>query len=70
MMTLHTWGQLMLPHPHIHIILPLGGLTLKERQWVDFTGPHDLVETDTLAERFRELFLDGLVALLAGGTEI
>src|SRR5215831_13981754 len=31
---LHTWGQNLLHHPHIHCVIPAGGLTADHSQWV------------------------------------
>src|ERR1700747_3755586 len=31
---LHTWGQNLLLHPHIHCVVPAGGLSLDYRRWV------------------------------------
>lgn len=30
---LHTWGQNLMDHPHIHVIIPAGGLSLDQRKW-------------------------------------
>lgn len=32
--TLHTWGQLLNFHPHIHCIVPSGGLSLDGKSWI------------------------------------
>ncbi len=31
---LHTWNQKMLPHPHLHCLIPAGGLSLNRSRWV------------------------------------
>jgi hypothetical protein len=31
---LHTWNQKMLPHPHLHCLVPAGGLALDKSRWV------------------------------------
>lgn len=31
---LHTWGQNLQHHPHVHCVIPAGGLSLDHRQWV------------------------------------
>jgi len=31
---LHTWGQTLLHHPHLHCVVPAGGLSPDERRWV------------------------------------
>ena len=35
MAILHTWGQNLMNHPHIHCIVPCGGLTLDGNRWID-----------------------------------
>jgi len=30
---LHTWGQNLLDHPHLHCIIPAGGLRTKDNRW-------------------------------------
>lgn len=32
---LHTWGQNMMEHPHLHVIMPNGGLSKEKDQWVE-----------------------------------
>lgn len=31
---LHTWGQTLVYHPHIHMIVPAGGLSMDQMEWV------------------------------------
>lgn len=31
---LHTWGQTLLHHPHLHCVVPSGGLSADERHWI------------------------------------
>jgi hypothetical protein len=31
---LHTWGQNLLLHPHIHCVIPAGGLSADHLSWV------------------------------------
>lgn len=31
---LHTWGQNLLPHPHVHCVIPAGGLSPDRASWV------------------------------------
>jgi len=33
--TLHTWGQNMMEHPHLHVIMPAGGLSFDKQHWVE-----------------------------------
>ncbi len=32
---LHTWGQNMMEHPHLHVIMPAGGLSFDKQHWVE-----------------------------------
>ena len=31
---LHTWGQTLLHHPHLHCVVPAGGLSPDQRRWI------------------------------------
>lgn len=31
---LHTWGQTLVRHPHVHCVVPAGGLSLDHRRWI------------------------------------
>jgi hypothetical protein len=63
---LHTWGSAMTHHPHIHMIVPGGGISLDGRRWVaSRTG--FLLPVRVLSRLFRRLFLAGLLALHTAG---
>jgi Putative transposase/Transposase zinc-binding domain len=53
---LHTWGQNLLHHPHLHCVVPGGGLSSDETRWIacrkDFFLP-----VRVLSRLFRRLFL-------------
>ena len=74
-MVLHTWNQKLEPHAHVHAVVPGGGPALRgERRWVHSHRrdlPHSrapyLVEAQSLRDRFREVFLDGLRCLHRSG---
>jgi hypothetical protein len=34
MSVLHTWGQNVLHHPHVHCVIPAGGLSLDHQRWI------------------------------------
>lgn len=34
-MILHTWGQNLMDHPHLHVVIPAGGLSIDGKSWVD-----------------------------------
>jgi len=55
---LHTWGQNLMFHPHVHIIVPGGGLTATG-QWRS-TGKKFFIPVKVMAKLFRGKFLHGL----------
>jgi hypothetical protein len=61
---LHTWGQAMNLHVHVHIVLTCGGLSLDESSWIDFDPEGKRFQDPPLAEEFRKLYLRGLKNLL------
>lgn len=63
---LHTWGSAMTHHPHIHMIVPGGGLSLDGTRWID-CKPGFFLPVRVLSRLFRRLFLEGLVALHRAG---
>ena len=60
--TLHTWGQNLLLHPHIHCVVPAGGLAPDHRRWVRPRYPFFL-PVKVLSRVFRGKFLAGLKRL-------
>ena len=58
---LHTWGSAMTHHPHIHMIVPGGGLTPDDR-WIS-SRPAFLLPVRVLGALFRRLFLSRLLDL-------
>jgi hypothetical protein len=59
---LHTWGQNLLLHPHIHYAIPAGGLSPDHRHWVRPRYPFFL-SVKVLSRVFRGKFLAGLKRL-------
>jgi len=57
---LHTWGSALTHHPHIHMIVPGGGLSLDGRRWVSSRRAF-LLPVRVLAKLFRRLFLTRLI---------
>ena len=49
---LHTWGRQLQYHPHIHYIIPGGGLSAERDQWVASSG-HFLVHVRALSKMFK-----------------
>src|SRR5690554_4388164 len=62
---LHTWGSAMTHHPHIHMIVPGGGLT-PAGQWIS-SRPAFLLPVRVLGALFRRLFLTRLLELHGAG---
>lgn len=61
---LHTWGQTLQYHPHVHCLVPGGGLAPDGQQWVS-CRPHFFLPVRVLARRFQHLFLNALEAAFA-----
>jgi hypothetical protein len=56
---LHTWGQNLQHHPHVHCVIPAGGLSLDHRQWIHPRYAF-LLPVKVLARVFRGKFVAGL----------
>jgi hypothetical protein len=56
---LHTWGQNLLFHPHVHCVVTGGGISLCGKRWVH-SRPRFLVSVRVLSRLFRRLFLEAL----------
>lgn len=54
---LHTWGQNLMHHPHVHCVVPGGGLSLDGSRWVS-CRPGFLLPVKVLSRVFRGKFLD------------
>jgi hypothetical protein len=63
---LHTWGSAMTHHPHVHMIVPGGGLSADGRSWIS-CKPGFLLPVRVLSKLFRRVFLEKLVAAHAAG---
>ncbi|SDR63951.1 Transposase zinc-binding domain-containing protein [Rhizobiales bacterium GAS113] len=63
---LHTWGSAMTHHPHIHMIVPGGGISLEGDRWVSARARF-LLPVRVLSKLFRRLFLAGLLELHSVG---
>ncbi|PUB08264.1 IS91 family transposase [Yoonia sediminilitoris] len=59
---LHTWGSALTHHPHIHMIVPGGGLSPDGTRWVA-SKPGFFLHVRVLSRLFRRLFIEGLMAL-------
>jgi hypothetical protein len=56
---LHTWGQNLLHHPHLHCVVPGGGLSPDHERWISCL-PGFFLPVRVLSELFRRLFLEQL----------
>jgi len=56
---LHTWGQNLLHHPHVHCVIPAGGLSADHKAWVHPRYPFFL-PVKVLSRVFRGKFVAGL----------
>ena len=63
---LHTWGQTLQHHPHLHCIVPGGGLSPDQTRWVA-CRPGFFLPVRVLSRRFRTLFLAQLQAAFVAG---
>src|SRR4029453_11025426 len=58
---LHTWGSALTHHPHVHCVVPGGGLSLDGQRWVA-CRPGFFLSVRVLSRLFRRLFLEYLQA--------
>jgi hypothetical protein len=63
---LHTWGSAMTHHPHVHMIVPGGGISLDGTRWVS-CRPGFFLPVRVLSRLFRRLFLEKLIAAHKAG---
>ena len=70
---LHTWGSAMTHHPHVHVIVPGGGISLKPApaeaggsRWI-IKRPDFLLPVRVLSKLFRRLMIDKLMAAHTAG---
>jgi putative transposase/transposase-like zinc-binding protein len=63
---LHTWGSAMTHHPHVHMIVPGGGISLDGARWMS-CRPGFLLPVRVLSRLFRRLFLTALADAHAAG---
>jgi Putative transposase/Transposase zinc-binding domain len=63
---LHTWGSALTHHPHVHMIVPGGGLSDDGRRWIS-SRSNFLVHVNVLARLFRGKFLAKLTKAHARG---
>jgi hypothetical protein len=73
---LHTWGQTLVRHPHVHCVVPAGGLSLDRTRWIHPKYAHFFLPVKVLSRVFRGKFVEALRRAydrreldLAGGNE-
>jgi hypothetical protein len=55
---LHTWGSALTHHPHVHMIVPGGGLSPDGTRWIS-CRPGFFLPVRVLSRLFRRLFVEG-----------
>ena len=73
---LHTWGQTLVRHPHVHCVVPAGGLSLDHTRWISPKYAGFFLPVKVLSRVFRGKFVEALRRAydrneldLAGGSE-
>ncbi len=61
MSVLHTWGSALTHHPHVHMVVPGGGLSPDGSKWIA-CRPRYFLTVEVLSALFRRLFLEMLIA--------
>jgi hypothetical protein len=68
---LHTWGQTLVHHPHLHCVVPGGGVSPNGKSWIPArrlrSGGRFFLPLPVLGARFRRLFLEALIELFREG---
>jgi Putative transposase/Transposase zinc-binding domain len=67
---LHTWGQTLFFHPHIHCVVPGGGFSLDGRRWVHVPTGTFLLHHRVISRRFRTLVKNAITQAYDDGTLI
>src|SRR5213079_604202 len=63
---LHTWGSALTHHPHVHMIVPGGGISLDGKSWIS-CRPGFFLPVRVLSRLFRRLFLEKLIVAHKAG---
>src|SRR5215469_13671585 len=63
---LHTWGQTLTVHPHLHCVVPGGGISLDAQRWIA-CRPGFFLPVKVLSRRFRKVYLRYLKQAYAAG---
>ncbi|GAC1493731.1 MAG: IS91 family transposase [Gemmatimonadaceae bacterium] len=65
---LHTWGQTLTLHPHIHCVVPGGGFSRDGKRWIGVRKPTFFLPVRVLSRRFRTRFCSSLREAWQNGT--
>jgi integrase len=57
---LHTWGQTLVRHPHVHCVVPAGGLSPDHQRWIHPTYAGFFLPVKVLSRVFRGTFVEAL----------
>jgi hypothetical protein len=64
---LHTWGQRLGSHVHIHNVMTAGGLSHDKKQWIPISADDVAMQREVLAEKFRKTYLRRLKTMITKG---
>ena len=64
---LHTWGQTLVRHPHVHCVVPAGGFSVDNQRWVHPKYAGFFLPVKVLSRVFRGKFVEGLRRACARG---
>lgn len=64
---LHTWGQTLVRHPHVHCVVPAGGFSPDRRRWIRPKYAGFFLPVKVLSRVFRGKFVEGLRRAYARG---
>jgi hypothetical protein len=64
---LHTWGQTLVRHPHVHCVVPAGGVSPDRRRWIRPKYAGFFLPVKVLSRVFRGKFVEGLRRAYARG---
>lgn len=65
---LHTWGQTLVFHPHVHCVVPGGGFSLDGRRWMRVPKVSFLLAVKAISRRFRTLVCNAIRLAYADGS--
>jgi hypothetical protein len=64
---LHTWGQRLGSHVHVHNVMTAGGLSHDRKQWIPISADDAAMQREVLAEKFRKTYLRRLKTMITKG---